>query len=251
MKASNFVTLTVLYACIALNTQAQHSSFSDNKSYLKLNLPGLPTRNIGLQYEKTLSKRVSLALGYRFMPKGAIPFKNTLIDMSNNSADAKTAFNSIRFSNYAITPEIRFYAGKKGFGRGFYVAPFMRYAVFNASGVEVDYTAGTSSGVIYMNGNIKGTTAGIMFGSQWAIGKRICLDWFILGPHYGAAKGTLTGTSTVPLSTQAQDDLRTSLGSIDIPFVEEKFSVDASGATLTVKGPWAGIRSGLALGIKL
>lgn len=127
----------------------------------------------------------------------------------------------------------------------------MRYGVFNASGVEVDYSAGTITGKILMDGNIKATTAGIMIGAQWALGKRICLDWFILGPHYGSAKGVLSGTSTIPLPTEAQQELSNSLGSIDIPFVEESFSVNANGAKLTLKGPWAGVRGGLSLGIKL
>lgn len=170
--------------------------------------------------------------------------------MSNNSPDAQTAFNTIKFSNSAITPEIRFYAGK-GYGRGFYVAPFLRYGVFNATGVKVDYNAGMQTGAIYMDGNIKGTTFGLMIGSQWQLGKKLCLDWFILGPHYGSAKGTLSGKSTIALFTQAQNDLSNSLGSIDIPFVSESFSVNANGASLTVKGPWAGIRSGLSIGFKL
>ena len=252
MKATKQLILWATCICLGYITQAQmNPKQQGQKSYVKVNLLGLPIRNIGMQYEKTLSKRVSFALGYRFMPKGPIPFKATLIEMSDKSADAQTAFNSIKFSNYAITPEIRIYAGKKGYGRGFYVAPFMRYGVFNASGVEVDYSAGTITGKILMDGNIKATTAGIMIGAQWALGKRICLDWFILGPHYGSAKGVLSGTSTIPLPTEAQQELSNSLGSIDIPFVEESFSVNANGAKLRLKGPWAGVRGGLSLGIKL
>lgn len=251
MRAAKLILLTTAIYCTVLDANAQQTlSSSEKKSYVKVNLPGLLIRNFGLQYERTLSKRMSFALGYRMMPKGSIPFKQTLIDMSDNSMDAQTAFNTIQFSNSAITPELRIYGGK-GYGRGFYVAPFMRYATFNASGVEVDYNAGTSTGKIEMNGKITGTTFGLMIGSQWSLGKRVCLDWFILGPHYGSAKGTLSGKSSIALPIEAQNDLSSSLGSIDIPFVDETFSVNANGASLTVKGPWAGIRSGLSLGIRL
>lgn len=114
MKATKQLLLWATCICLGYITQAQmNPKQPGQKSYVKVNLLGLPIRNIGMQYEKTLRKRVSFALGYRFMPKGPIPFKTTLIEMSDNSADAQTAFNSIKFSNYAITPEIRIYAGKK------------------------------------------------------------------------------------------------------------------------------------------
>ncbi|MFN5423272.1 MAG: DUF3575 domain-containing protein, partial [bacterium] len=158
---------------------------------------------------------------------------------------------SLRLSNTAITPEIRFYLGKKGYGRGFYIAPFYRNGNFKASGIDLEFEGnGGGTETMRLQGNIKGNSFGLMIGAQWALGKNICLDWFILGPHYGSGSGKLQGISSVALSQAEQDDLLNTLRDIDIPLVEETFSVTANSATISFDGPWAGIRAGLSLGIR-
>jgi hypothetical protein len=71
-----------------------------------------------------------------------------------------------------------------------------------------------------------------------------------LGPHIGKSKGGLYSTSTIPLTISEQADLRTSLQDINLPFTEETVFVDATQSKLVIKGPWAGIRTGISLGFR-
>lgn len=254
MKNQFRLTIMMAMVCFVMNTQAQNdgSPVSEiRKNYAKINLPGLAIRNYGLQYERAVSKRVSFAIGYRFMPEGPIPFKSEILKSGNNTPEAEKAINSLRLSNSAITPEIRFYMGKKGYGRGFYIAPFYRYGNFKASGIELEYQAtGGTTETMTLSGDIKGNSFGLMFGAQWALGKNICLDWFILGPHYGSGNGILQGISSMNLNQTEQDEILTTLRDIDIPLVKETYTVTANSASVSFKGPWAGIRAGLSLGIR-
>jgi hypothetical protein len=89
-----------------------------------------------------------------------------------------------------------------------------------------------------------------MFGSQWLIGRRLVLDWWIFGPQYGSGKGDFEGTSSKPLTQQEQDDLHQTLDDIDIPLTDKTVNVTANGASIKLSGPWAGIRSGISLGVR-
>jgi hypothetical protein len=254
MKNQFYLIIMISILCVVMTSQAQvdkDTRIDIRKNYAKINLPGLAIRNYGLQYERAVSKRVSFAVGYRFMPTGPIPFKSAILKSGNNTPEAEKAINSIKLSNMAITPEVRFYMGKKGYGRGFYIAPFYRYGNFNATGIELEYQAtGGSAETMTLSGDIKGNSFGLMFGAQWALGKNICLDWFIIGPHYGSGSGTLKGTSSMALSQGEQDEILTTLRDIDIPLVKETYTVTANSASISFKGPWAGIRAGLSLGIR-
>ena len=53
-----------------------------------------------------------------------------------------------------------------------------------------------------MSGTVKTFTVGIMFGSQLKLGKRVNLDWWILGPNYGSSNGKLSGQTTLTPSEQ-------------------------------------------------
>lgn len=220
------------------------------KNFFKVNLPGLLIRNYGVQYERVLTKRISFVLGYRLMPNGSIPMKDRFINITGSTIEAQNAINSLSISNNAITPEIRFYTGK-GYGRGFYLAPFMRQANFKAAGVKVAYPQVTGGqGSLFLSGDVKGTTFGLMMGAQWALGKNICLDWFIIGPHFGRANGSLNAKPNTALAQIEQDEIRKALQELDIPFVNTAITVNANNVGMGISGPWAGLRSGLSLGIR-
>ncbi len=87
-----------------------------------------------------------------------------------------------------------------------------------------------------------------MLGSQWKLKKYLYLDWWILGPHYGASKGSIVGKQS--LSPSEQSSLKTELDQIDIPILKTTNTVDANGATVFFKGPWGGVRGGLCLGFR-
>lgn len=222
------------------------------KNFFKVNLYGLPARNFSIQAERVISKRVSLALGYRLMPEGSLPYRNQLLSLTGSTDEnTREQIRNIRAGNSAITPEVRFYLGKKGYGRGFYVAPFYRVSKFTASDISIDFTnSSNTTSTLAISGKVISQTLGLQMGAQWALGKHITLDWWIFGPQYGKATGELTGVPGIPLTTLEQDNLRTELQKLDLPFSEEKVTVTASSARLTIDGPFGGIRTGLALGVR-
>lgn len=249
MKKQISTLLCIIFIATILNAQSEDPDVK--KSMFKINLTGLALNNYGFQFERVLNKRISLAAAYRTMPMGNIPFKTQIINQSLNPTATSDALNALKFGNSATTFEVRFYAGKKGFGRGFYAAPFYRNGKFKAEGIRFDYTnAANTSNTINLSGDLRGNTFGLLIGSQWSLGKYICLDWWIVGPHYGSGKGLLIGKSSIPLSQQEQTSLSQELANFDIPLTKESYVVNSNGATVNLDGPWGGVRAGILLGIK-
>jgi hypothetical protein len=166
-----------------------------------------------------------------------------------NDPQARESLDNLTLSNSAITPEVRFYLGKKGYGQGFYLAPFFRNAKFGGKGIGIDFTLDNGQTTTFnMEGNIKANTFGLLMGAQWKLGKNFWLDWQILGPHYGGATGSIIGVSNVSLSATEQNNLANALRDINFPFAKENISVKPNQATLELSGPWAGLRTAISLG---
>lgn len=257
MKRCMLILLSCTVLLTATNAQEMNeakeptSEVKQPKTFIKANIISPIIKNYGFQLEQVLSKRVSIAVGYRTMPNGNLPFKSNIVASSGGSTSTQEALDALMLQNTAITPEIRFYMGKKGYGRGFYMAPFFRSANYKVEGLSFDYTnASNVNSSIALSGELKTATFGLQLGAQWSIGKNVCLDWWILGPHYGNAKGSMTGKSSQPLSATEQSSLNTELNNFSVPLADVSHTVNASGATINISGPWAGIKAGLMLGIK-
>ncbi|MEO8961742.1 MAG: hypothetical protein ABI325_07670 [Ginsengibacter sp.] len=249
-------------ALIAVNSTENVSSNSTSvpeKVYerpplnlVKLNLTGILLNNYALQYERILNHKISVAFQYRMMPKTGIPFKSIILkQVGNDDPETKKLIDDFRMSNFAITPELRIYLGKKGYGRGFYIAPFYRYASFKSSDLNVFYTdVNNVDQSIKMSGKLTSNTAGLLMGVQSDLGKHVNLDISFFGPHYGSGKGTFSGTTSSPLSSDEQYNLRRQLENLDIPLIETTVNVNANGASLKLDGPWAGYRFAISLGLR-
>jgi hypothetical protein len=186
------------------------------------------------------------------MPNGSLPFQSSLLSLTgSNDQSTVDAIKDLKTGNTAYTPELRFYLGKKGYGRGFYVAPFFRAATYNVSQINVAFSNGAGGTLtIPIEGNIKTNTFGLLLGQQWSLSKWISFDWWIIGPQYGTGSGSLSGVSPQTLNAQAQADLTKELNNISIPYATKKVTVTANSAKMDIDGPWAGVRAGLALGVK-
>ncbi|MFA6758250.1 MAG: hypothetical protein WCR61_02890 [Bacteroidales bacterium] len=226
--------------------------YSPKMNLIKINLTGIPIRNYSGQYERVLNKVISVGLSYRNMPEGNLPFKKQILNsIDDNDTESKHIVNNFRLSNYAITPEIRFYFGKKGYGQGFYIAPFYRNAGYEGSNFDVEYTDDNNNNqIISLSGDIKSNTFGILFGAQWSLGKYLVLDWWILGPHIGGAKGSLIGNSSRALSEADQADIKQILDDFDIPLVNKEVIVNTNSAEMNLDGIFGGLRAGITFGIK-
>ena len=214
-----------------------------DKNLAKINLIGF---SINGQYERILSKRISVALSYKVLPNGKFLFRGLI---PTTDPRARESLDNLMVSNSAITPEVRFYLGKKGFGQGFYLAPFFRSAKFGGKGLGIDFTLDSGQPATFnMEGSIKSNTFGLLLGAQWKLGKNFWLDWQILGPHYGSANGKITGTSNVSLSPTERTSLENALKDVALPFINQNVTVSPNKAIVDLKGPWAGLRTGISLG---
>ena len=99
-----------------------------------------------------------------------------------------------------------------------------------------------------MSGNVTTITGGLMLGAQFKLSNKIYLDWWIMGPNYGSSSGKLTGSKV--MDAMEQQDLRDELADLDIPLTKFTYEVNGTGATMNFKGPWAGIRAGICIGIR-
>ena len=224
---------------------------SVDRNFIKTNITSIPLKNFSLQYERVISKSVSLALGFRTMPVTTVPLKDIILKAIGDDPETRDILNSATLSNYAVTPEIRFYLSKKGYGRGFYIAPYYRYAKFTTNNVKINYTDDfMSAQSVNISGDLSAHNGGLMFGAQWALGKSICLDWWILGAHFGNGTGTFSGLSSRTLSSNDQAEIKQILNDIDIPFVEKTVSVTSNTIKVVMDGPFGGLRAGISLGFR-
>ena len=256
MKMHKLALIAIL-AMFSVRSIAQQYGYVEyevpGRNILKANITGLVLRNYGGEYERVLNHTLSFGLSFRYMPEGPIPFKNTIINnLDNTDQEAIDQINSLKISSMAITPELRIYLSKKGWGRGFYIAPFYRYASHEVNNVTVKYEDAVSgSSTISMTGKLTSNTGGLLIGAQWDLGTNLVLDWWILGPHLGPGKGDLNGVSSRPLTSSEQADLKNELESIDFPFgIESQVAVTANGAQMKLSGPVAGIRAAVQLGFR-
>tara|TARA_R110001599_G_scaffold221395_4_gene420016 strand:+ start:31686 stop:32426 length:741 start_codon:yes stop_codon:yes gene_type:complete len=245
MKKIVTIIIIIVSQGLAVGTFAQEKTLVGfDKNIVKLNLTALPLGSIDMQYERTVGRKMSAALGLRMVPGGALPF--TSIIESSEGQDASVQLDKLEFGNFAITPEFRFYLGKHDGPRGFYIAPFARYSVINMK--VPNFVIESSSGTINLDGQISGFSGGLMLGSQWRLGKRIYLDWWIIGAGYGSSSGDINGVGD--LSPTEQEDLREDFSDLNIGVIKTETTVDANGVNVGFDGPWATLRGGLLLGIK-
>jgi hypothetical protein len=219
---------------------------------IKINLSSLLFKNGSFQYERVVKRNLSYGIGFSILPKTGLPFASTLNDQFGSNPDAKRAIETTQLSNYSITPEIRFYMGKKGAPAGFYLAPFVRYQHMSFNQVY-QYTA--SNNKVHnplIGGTINNIGAGLLIGTQWNLSKSLTLDWWIAGPIIGSSKGHLVGNDDMSdLSSADRQKLKTDIESVDIPLTKIEANIGTNQVDVNLSGPYAGIRAfGLALGVK-
>ena len=251
MQSKQLLLAGLFYLSFLTAAQAQTSLQDSSKSKMirdivKINVSALTVKNVSVQYEHILSKKFSVALGGRMMPSTAIPYDDMVNDiLGYDGQDTRNIVNISRLSNIAITPEARYYLGK-GYGQGFYVAPYYRFMLFSSNTIIVNYTNKS----VTMNGDLTAHTGGVMVGAQWFLNKNISFDWWIAGAHFGFSKGKFTGVPTNPLNPEEQADLKSRLSGISIPLVHKEVTVTSNDILATFNGGFGGARAGVSLGIR-
>lgn len=255
MKQLLFIFLLGGLLMPATFLHSQDTEKKDGKNILKINLAAVALSHYSFQYERVTGKKQSFAFGFGFSPNVDLPFKNTLSDKFGDNDDAARAIETTRFSKITITPEYRFYVGKKRAPQGFYLAPFARYMHMK---ISQDYTFTPSSGNLHtahMDGTINGIGGGVLIGAQWLLGKKqnVSIDWWIAGPFFGAMNGDFHGTDPDmdELSPADRADLESDIEGVDIPLWDVDATIGAYTVDAKLKGAFYGARLfGISIGFR-
>ena len=218
-----------------------------HQDILKINLSAVFLENFSLQFEKPIRKKNSVALAINFRPLSSMPFESTVKKLINQP---NVRVDLFKMGDIGITPEYRFYLGKKPAPLGFYLGPFISYHHYNAD-VPVNYMSDTKTGIF--TGSMNTFTAGVQVGAQWKLSDQFYLDWWIVGPNYGITRGDFV--CNTPLNDEEQISMDFELFRIQqgtTPQLVHSYKVSPTGASFNVKGPWGGLRAfGLNLGYRL
>ena len=241
------IAISLLCSFVA---NAQQNGSQEQMNLVKMNLTSVIFRNYQFAYERLFTKRFSVEVSYGFIPAGQIPFVDEIIDDEN--------VDNIKLGGNNITIEPRFYLGK-GYGHGFYVAPYYRYSHFNVDNLTYRYTSqdpgsainGTKVPISF-SGKTNSNNVGLMIGAQWLLGRKDnwVLDVWFIGGHYGGAKGTITGKSARPLTTYEQNQLKEDIQDLDISLFKYQVTASSSGAFIDLDSDWLGVRSGISFGYR-
>ena len=121
------IILSLLIVCLQYTVSAQDTlgiapsdTIVNSKNFIKFNITSALIKNYSLQYERILSRSISIALNFRMMPETGIPYTDNIFRWFDiTDPDDTGYYRKPIIGNYAITPEIRFYTGKKRYGNGF------------------------------------------------------------------------------------------------------------------------------------
>ncbi|WP_290370154.1 DUF3575 domain-containing protein [Emticicia aquatica] len=204
----------LFFVVIPMQTFAQEAKTES----IKLNLSAAALGAATIQYEKVLGNHFSLAIGAGYRLKKLIPYAQKLekyVDFADNRIDY-ISFDNVKKTEskiglFHVTPELRFYFGKKGAPIGTYLSIFGKYNSFHGDVpvfIDIDYKGLPVRLELPVNTKLQSYSGGLMLGRQFRLGNRFTLDWYIIGGHFGTAK--VHGESNQNLEG-FDDDFRTRL----------------------------------------
>lgn len=245
MKKFFFLLLSLYILSISGFAQSKSNKSND---IIKMNLFSLALRNYNITYERQIGKRFSASLGVRYMPQTGIPFKSTSVKVGQRFIDLTNFYiDQFKLGNTAFTGEFRWYAGS-GPLKGFYIAPYFRYSTLDLV-VPLSNPSSIDGGVTYdpilFSGKIVSKSAGLMFGVQSNLSKRLVLDLWIIGGHIGSNNGLLTSNEISPsMNKTAEGTLQENLNSLNASgFVKiENRIISSTSAEIKTSGGWLGLR---------
>ena len=184
----------LVLALVSVSAYAQ----DERQKVLKINLSAAAMGAATVQYERVLGKHFSLALGAGYRPKSLFPYAKDLekyINIADDRIDY-ISFDNVRKADsrvgmYHITPEVRFYFGKKSAPIGTYLAVFGKYNDFRGDVpvfVDTEYRNLPVRLELPVDTEVRTTSIGLMLGRQFRLGKRCTFDWYVVGGHWGKAK---------------------------------------------------------------
>jgi hypothetical protein len=237
------------------------------RNNLKMNISALAFNNYAFSYERSLSKKTSMQLSYRYMPLTTLSLmpvsKFALDQLKEPDEDLQEILDKTNLSGQAITLDYRLFAGRKAGPKGFYASFYGRYASYKLDYVLkysideqttsfpiIEYTRDYE---IPSSGTGTGIGGGILTGVQFNVAKRIVFDIYIIGAHYGKTKIKSYGAADLSSMTETErSDFEAEIEALEILGKSNVISasVTETGVEMTIKAPFVGIRGlGLSIGI--
>jgi hypothetical protein len=217
---------------------------------LNINLYGVLVNNYSFAYERTISNRIALQLGYRFQPYNyllnIIPGKF----LSERGAVPYQYYN-FKIANNAVTSDVRYYLRKRKQTSGIFIGLYARYSHFDIDDIEYTYI-GDDKNVynIPLITNLDGIGGGFTLGCKWVIKKRISVEYYS-GIHYLQLHGNLSCNKDLSgLSDHEKQNVQRNVEDL-FTFSDKKYittTINDNGIRGKVTGPSLGFRSGLTLG---
>jgi len=247
-------------ALCAMPIAKSHAQGGQNA--VKVNLLPLVGETFALEYERALTKRISVGAMFSTRAEKSLPMMGTIESyLKDDEPELLDVLKKSTLGATSFALEARFYTGKKGAFKGFYLAPYFKhtsYAVGAPITATVERTVGGSTYSedieITASGKLKASTVGLGFGLQFPIGRYLVIDWRIAGPGIGTGKGTLSGTTDRKLSAVEQAEFRKELDKLtkdDTPYVRiVSKEVNENGLEFKTDSPWANVRTGLSVGFR-
>ncbi|WP_437920249.1 DUF3575 domain-containing protein [Sphingobacterium sp. LRF_L2] len=225
------------------------------KNIAKLNLLPLTTGTFAFEYERAIAQKFSLGAMLSYRPSNlTVPFFTVWGEwMASGNEDLYTALKKAKEGAFSGAIEGRFYPMQRGLMRGFYIAPYVKYAQYDLSfpfkiSLDLSELEYNTIDNVDTRGDLSILTAGVGVGFQFKIWENIRLDWRVAAVGYGSAKGDLTGRAERKLNPEEQQYLREQLDDLgDFSLIEEKI-VNEDGVFIKANGGWTGVRTALSVG---
>lgn len=255
--------LASTFISFAGNSQTISSGEPTGKNMVKFNVLPLLGGKFAFEYERHITDRISAGAAISLRPEKKLPFQSTVEDFVDDE-DLNKLISDFKSSNFSITPEVRFYLSKRGLFKGFYMAPYVKYASYKASvPFDFDVTVEEAGAPLYtrtetipLNGTITSFTGGFSMGFNFKLSRQFHLDWRLIGPGYGSGKGKVAGTMALnPDEQQAlregMEDLKVDMSDLPLGGIKMEYDIHDNGADIHIKrSPWAAVRTGLSIGYR-
>jgi hypothetical protein len=218
--------LAAISMCLKAQDTQKPAAGDQPKAVIKLNLSPLLFRNLTLQGEYAFHKNLSAALGFYYLVPRSLP--SWLMVLPKD-------FSRPEYGGWGLTPELRFYPGKKlkePAPNGFYIAGYLRHS---RNYVAMKYTFDAQN-YLDFRFEYNPTTVGLMVGYQVLAGRHFSLDLWILG--YGVGRAAISMEASTNAFTidpayqqQLEQAFRTSKyfysGDLEVTDRSVKFSTSA------------------------
>lgn len=221
-------------------------------------LPGNPTAfDKAIKWAPVALSFGSISLhGEWHRPRHSYTFRLGIPVASRHAIDVFENSTSFQMKNFSLLAGYRKYLTGKPM-KGPYLEPFLQYTRHLSKGTGQGNIGGRIMELAY-NNRFSGGGAGIQFGLQFIVKKRVVLDFFLLGPLMNYASNEFLmqelGT-TKPWTEKEIEDATKRINNFAAgkPFLRNHTTVNIDGANkkaaTSFKGILPGLRTGISAGI--